>query len=182
VPIVFAHLIGLSLGSVFAWVAGLELSRKDGPPVLTPAFAVVAAFAAFVWLPTVGYFAFFHGDWSYLYLVERHPSAVDLALTLLSMVSVAVGFLAVAGPSRKRRLWPVVAGIGAPLGLALAALPFAFRRLSVSGTYAQYHGDFGTQPIGASLLGKGVVVFGVLVAVAIGWTVHALRNVIGPGR
>ena len=44
----------------------------------------------------------------------------------------------------------------------------------MSGTYAQFHGDFGTEPIGASVLGKGVVLMGVVLALAIAWTVRAL--------
>jgi hypothetical protein len=182
VPIVFAHFIGLSLGGAFAWIAGPELARTEGPVVLTPAFAVVAAFASLVWLPMVGYFVFFHRDWSYFYLAAQHSSAIDLALAMLSAACVMACFLAVARPARKRLLGPFLVATGVPLALALAALPFVGRRLLVSGTYAQFHGDFGTEPIAASLLGRSVLVMGALVALAVAWTVHALANLSPPHR
>jgi hypothetical protein len=52
----------------------------------------------------------------------------------------------------------------------------------VSGTYAQFHGDFGTEPIGASLLGKGVLVMGAIVALAVAWTVRSLTHLSPPHR
>ena len=181
-PIVFAHLIALSLGAALAWAAAPELARNEGSAASSRAFAVVAAFAAFVWLPAVGYFVFFHGDWSYLYLVPPHPSAIDLALALLSGGCVVLGFLAAAGPARKRRLGPTIAVVGVPVAAVLLALPFVVRRLVVSGTYAQFHGNFGTEPLASSLLGKGVLVLGALVAIAVAWTAHALANLSPPPR
>jgi hypothetical protein len=130
----------------------------------------------------VGYFVFFHRDWSYLYLAPQHPSAIDLALAMLSAACVIACFLAVAGPARKRRLGPVLVATGVPVALALGALPFVVPRLLVSGTYAQFHGDFGTEPIGASLLGKGVLVMGALVSLAVAWTVHSLTHLSTPHR
>jgi hypothetical protein len=47
-------------------------------------------------------------------------------------------------------------------------------RLAVSGTYAQFHGQFGTEPIGASTLGKGVLLMGSLLTLGLAWTVRAL--------
>ena len=86
-----------------------ELVRDDGPVVASRPFAVVAAFAALVWLPVVGYFVAFHGDWSYLYVVpwQRVPSAVDLGLVLARGRG---GRSAASGsrsrPVRKRRIGP----------------------------------------------------------------------------
>ena len=70
----------------------------------------------------------------------------------------------------------------APSALAVAGLTFAARRLGVSGTYAQFHGDFGTEPIGASVLGKGVVLMGFVLALAIAWTVRALLRMAAEAR
>ncbi len=174
-PIVFAHLIGFSLGAAFAWAAAPTLGRSEGPTASTPAFKIVAAFAAFVWLPAVGYFACFHGDWSYLYLVQEHPSAIDLTLVVLAAVCVVCGFLVVARPARKQRVGPVLAAVGAPAGIAVAAATLAVRRLAVSATYTQFRGDFGTVPIGSSVLGKGVLLVGIVLTVAVAWTVGSLR-------
>jgi hypothetical protein len=76
----------------------------------------------------------------------------------------------------------VLVATGVPVALALGALPFVVPRLLVSGTYAQFHGDFGTEPIGASLLGKGVLVMGALVSLAVAWTVHSLTHLSTPHR
>jgi hypothetical protein len=188
-PIPLAPLVGLALGAALAWVAGPELARDDGsvvlvrplPPGLQPIalsrpFIVVAAFALLVWLPAVGYFLAWHGDWSYLYLVpsRRVPAAVDVALALLAAVAVAGGFWLAAPAVRRRRPGPVVALVVVPAALSVATGLLAASRLAVSGTFAQFHGDFGTEPIVASTLGKGILFMGAVVAAAVAWVVRAL--------
>jgi hypothetical protein len=175
-PIPFAPLVGLALGAALAWIAAPELSRDDGPIVASRPFAVVVAFACLVWLPIAGYFVAFHGDWAYLYVVpwQRVPGAIDLGLVLLAGAAVVGGFCLAVRPVRKRRIGPVVAMVVAPSTISVASLTLAARRLAVSGTFAQFHGDFGTEPIAASTLGKGVLFMGVIVAAAIAWTVHSL--------
>ena len=175
-PIPFAPLVGLALGAALAWIAAPELSRDDGPIVASRQFSVIVAFAALVWLPVVGYFVAFHGDWAYLYVVpwQRVPSAIDLGLVLLAGAAVVGGFCLAVRPLRKRRIGPVVAMVVVPATISACALTFAARRLAVSGTFAQFHGDFGTEPIAASTLGKGVLWMGVVVAVGVAWTVYSL--------
>ncbi len=177
-PIAFAPFFGVALGAVLAWVAAAELARDDGPIALSRAFAIVAAFTGFVWLPVVGYFVAFHGDWSYLYVVpwRRVPSAIDLGLVLLAGAAVVATYWLSVEPVRKRHLGPVVAAVVAPTAVAVAGLTFAARRLAVSGTYAQFHGGFGTQPIGESPLGKGVLLMGVVLALGVAWTVRWLNR------
>jgi hypothetical protein len=68
----------------------------------------------------------------------------------------------------------VVALVVAPATLAVVGLLLAARRLAVSGTYAQFHGDFGTEPIGASVLGKGVLLMVAVLALGLAWTARAL--------
>jgi hypothetical protein len=176
VPIPFAPLVGLALGAALAWVAAPELVRDDGPIPYSRPFAVVVAFAALLWLPVVGYFVGFHGDWSYLYLVpwQRVPSAIDLGLVLLSGAAVVAGFWLSVRPVRKRRFGPVIAMVVAPAAGAVLGLTLAAHRLAVSGTYAQFHGDFGTEPIEASTLGKGVLLMGSVLALGLAWTVRSL--------
>ncbi len=175
-PLPFAPLVGLALGAAFAWVAAQELSRTEGPIVASRAFAIVAAFAALVWVPVLGYFVAFHGDWSYLYLVSwrRVPSAIDLGLVLVAALAVLAGFAVSVEPIRKRRFAPVVAVIVAPGTLVVGGLTLAARRLAVSGTFAQFQGDFGTEPIGSSPLGKGVLFMGAVLAAGVGWTALSL--------
>jgi hypothetical protein len=175
-PIPFAPLVGLALGAALAWIAAPEISRDDGPIALSRPFAVVLAFALLVWLPVVGYFVAFHGDWAYLYAVpsQRVPSAIDMALVLLAAGAVVGGFCLAAPTVRKRRFGPVIALLVVPGAVSVAALIVAARRLAVSGTFAQFHGDFGTEPIAASTLGRGVLFMGVVLALGIAWTVRAL--------
>jgi hypothetical protein len=175
VPIPFAPLVGFLLGAVLAWVAAPELGRDEGPVVASRPFAVVVAFAVLVFTPIVGYFAAFHGDWAYLYAVRwRHvPSAVDLALVLASGATIVAAFLLAAPFVRKRRFGAVTAMVIAPGVAALALLPLAAHRLSLSATYAQYHGDFGTEPTAASALGRGVLLMGIVLTLALVWTVRA---------
>jgi len=199
-PIVFAGLVGLLLGAALAWFASpLLLSvgasadassraralaelpgegRGLGAILLSRPFAVVLAFAGFVWLPVVGYFVAFHPDWSYLYLVPHRqvPSAIDLVLVLLAGGTVVFGFCAAVGPVRKRHFASLMGLVAVPGALVVLALPLCARRLAVSGTYAQFHGDFGTEPIGSSLLGKGVLLMGVILAAGVGWTLRSLSR------
>lgn len=175
-PIAFAPLLGFALGAALAWTSAPVLERDDAPIALSRPFAIAVAFAAVVWLPVVAYFVAFHGDWSYLYLVAWRdvPSAIDLALVLLAAGALPAGFAAATPSVRKRRWRPVLAAIAVPAGLAILGFAAAARRLAVSGTYAQYHGDFGTEPIGASALGKGVLLMGVVLVLAVAWTARSL--------
>jgi len=177
VPIPFAPLVGFALGAILAWVAAPELAR-EGPIVASRSFVIVAAFAGLVWLPVVAYFVAFHGDWSYLYVIawRRIPSAIDLGLVLLAAATVVGGFVGAVKPVRKRRFGPVAALVGTPSALAVVGIVVAARRLAVSGTFAQFHGDFGTEPIGASALGKGVLVMGIVLSVGLAWTAASLAR------
>jgi hypothetical protein len=183
VPIAFAPLVGIALGAVFAWVAAPVLVQGDGPITLSRPFFLVATFAALLWLPIVAYFVAFHGDWSYLYLVPwpRIPSAIDLGLVLLSAAALPVGFGLAARPVRRQHLVPVAVLVVAPGALVVAGLALAAQRIAVSGSYAQFHGEFGTEPIGASTLGKGVLLMGTVLALGIGWTVRSLVRMGGEG-
>jgi hypothetical protein len=184
VPVPFAPFFGLAIGAALAWIAGPELGSSDAPIVASRPFAIVCAFAVFVWVPVVGYFVAFHGDWSYLYLVawRRVPSAVDLGLVLFAGAAVVGGFGAAVGPVRRRHFTPVVLLTAVPSGVAIAGVLVAARRLAVSGTYAQFHGDFGTEPIGASLLGRGVLLMGAVLAIGIAWAVRALVRMAADAR
>lgn len=169
-----AWLIGMSL----AWAARGELARSEVPLVLARPFVVATAFAALVLLPVVGYFVALHGDWAYLYLVRwsRVPSALDLVIAVAVAAQVPVAF-AVAAPwaMAKRGSTVIKACAGVAIVLAIVCA-VSGRRLATSATYAQYHGGFGTMPIGKSPLGRGVL--SSWVALLAGWavSVHGLRS------
>ena len=78
--------------------------------------------------------------------------------------------------SRARRLAEVVR-LGAASGLAAVALTLAlFPRLTVRTSYAQYHGDFGTEPVAGSPLGMSLFWVLAVVALASAYTGRALRR------
>lgn len=175
-PVLFAPLVGFLLGVAFAWAGWAELARDDGPLVASRPFAVVVAFALLVFTPVVGYFALFHGDWAYLYAVPWHdvPSAIDFALVLASGGIVVLGFVAATPLVRRRKLSVVTTLAVVPGSIVIALFSLFARRMSVSATYAQFHGEFGTEPLTSSALGRGVLLMGVLLAAGVAWSVRAL--------
>ena len=177
-PLPLALPVGLLLGMTLAWLARAELARSEVPLLLARPFLIALGLGALAYAPAVGYFAAWHGDWSYLYLVSasRVPSAVDLFLVLLAALQIPLGF-AIAAPwaiaRRGSRLFQVLGGSGALV--ALAGGIFA-RRLAVSATFAQYHGDFGGLPLGRSPLGRGILLSWIAVGLAYAWSARALRS------
>lgn len=176
-PLPFALPLGLLVGVTLSWLARAELARSEVPLLLARPFVVAVGFGALVFGPVVGYFAARHGDWAYLYLIRwsRVPSAVDLTVVVLAAAQVPLGFALAAPWSIAKRgsrvLW-VSAGLGVAL---LAASVVAARRLSVSATYAQFHGGFGGAPLGRSALGRAVLSSWIALAAAYAWAARALR-------
>jgi hypothetical protein len=179
VPLPLAPLIGLALGVAFAWFARTELSRADARLLETRGLRIVIGFAALVFAPVAAYFALFHGDWAYLYLVawRRVPSAVDLALVAAAGASVVGGFAAAAPFARAGKL-PVLGGLfGAPLVLFLLLVMAFQKRLGTSASYAQFHGNFGAEPITQTELGRGILWMLAILSIGVAWCVRLLRIV-----
>jgi len=176
VPIPFAPLLGFLLGLALAWASRAEFAKEDGPLFTARPVLVAAAFATLVFTPMLGYFAAFHGDWAYLYVVpwRRVPSAVDLALVLLGGASVPVGTFVGAPAARARRLGTLVRMGAGPAVMALALFAWGARRLALSASYVQYHADFGTEPIASSALGRSVLWMGIVAALGVAWSVRAI--------
>jgi hypothetical protein len=176
-PLPLALPFGLLIGMSLAWLARVELARSEVPLVLARPFLVAAALGAIVHAPVVAYFVAMHGDWAYLYLVRfsRIPSAVDLTLVLLAAAQVPLGF-ALASPWAMAKRGPALLKVGAVVGAALLiACVVAWRRLSVSASYAQYHAGFGVVPLGKTPLGRGVLLSWLSLLVGYGWSVHVLK-------
>ncbi|CAN5809461.1 hypothetical protein BH11MYX4_BH11MYX4_47930 [soil metagenome] len=177
-PLPFAIPVGLLLGMALAWLARAELARSEVPLLLARPFLIALGLGVVVFAPAVGYFAAWHGDWTYLYLVSasRVPSAVDLLLVLVAALQIPLGF-ALATPwaiaRRGSRLFQVMAVLVAVV--VVTAAIFA-RRLSVSASFAQYHGRFGGLPLGKSSLGRGILLSWLALALAVAWSAHALRS------
>jgi len=177
VPLPVSILVAFALGATFALVSKAELARHDGPLLTSRAMSIVGAFALLVFMPITAYFAAFHGDWAYLYFVawQSVPSAVDMALVLAGGACVVAGFAAGVPIARARGVAGMASLIGAPLVVALVILALCARRLVVSASYAQFHGAFGVEPVGATSLGKGILWSAVALIAGVTWTVRSLR-------
>ena len=172
-PLLFAPFVGFLVGLGLAWAARADIGNDDGPLFASRPFAVAGGLACFVYAPLVAYFAAFHGDWAYLYLVDwrRVPSAVDLALVLVAGASVPLGTIVALPAARARRLGSLVRIGAAPAVVVCGLFAWGARRLVVSATYAQFHGDFGTQSIASSALGRGILWMGIVGVLGIGWSI-----------
>jgi hypothetical protein len=181
VPIPLAWLVAFAFGAAFAKVAQAEIARAEGPLVASRPMAVVLGFAGLVFFPVVAYFAAFHGDWAYLYLVswQNVPSAVDLALVLATTSMLPAGFITAVGLIRTRRSRAargLAILIGLPLAFAATLALVLAHRLGVSASAAQYAGGFGVEPIAQSVLGKGLLWGLLALGSGAAWAIRALRT------
>ena len=173
-----APLVGFTLGVLFAWLARDDIARGAQAALATPSLAIVSLYAALVFAPACAYFLVLEPDWAGAYLFDagRRARMVDVAGTLLALVSVPGGFALAARATRSRR--PLSAlRLGAVSALAALALTLAlFPRLSVRATYLQYHGDFGTEPVAGTPLGWGLAWVGFVVIGATAYVAATLRR------
>jgi hypothetical protein len=178
VPLFFAPLVALAFGMSLAWASRDVLLSRDTAVVATPAFGATVAFAVFVFAPVSGYFAAFHGDWAYLYVVSsaRVPSAVDLAIVLVSSACLPLGFIVAAPSARSRRPERFARVVLGPVLLLLAAVAVLGRRLGTSASYTQFHGAFGEVAIDKSPLGQGVLMAWIALALGFAWAFRTVRR------
>jgi len=177
-PLPLAALIAFAVGALFAHVARVELAQSDAPLVSSRPMAVAAAYAAFVWVPAMAYFAAFHGDWAYMYFVawRRVPSAIDLAVVLACTALVPAGFVIAAPFARSKRREIVMALIATPAAIA-AILAIVFQhRVGTSATFAQFKLGEGTEPVARAALGRAMLVAIAVATVAALWAARLLRS------
>ncbi len=181
-PIVAAPLFGFSLGIVFAWAGCDELARL-GSGITSRSLVVTALFGVLVYAPTCGYFQAFFPDWSYAYLLdaERRPVVLDLATLLVDALSPAVGLVLFSRAAAARRSATLARAAAVPALVAALFILSMLSRLRVFGTYAQFHGDFGTEPLTGSPIGYALVWMTAIVTGATAFTIHVLRRLGEPG-
>jgi hypothetical protein len=179
-PAPLSPILGFILGAAFAWSGREELARSQAAFIGSRSLIIVTLFAALVFAPIGAYFLAFEADWSYAYFIDtrRIPSALQLALVLLDLASVPVGFVVAASRARTRRLGPVLGLAIPPLALGLGAILVTSSRLSIQASYAQFHGDFGTRPVAGSSLGYALLWMDALLVLGIAWTTHLLRQLV----
>ena len=172
------------MGIAFARAAADELVRSSGAELAGRPLVVTSLFSLLVFAPASAYFLAFAPDWSYAYVIDsdRLPGAVDLAVVLLDVASVPLGFAAAARRMRDKRLGPLLRLAAIPGLAALAFVIVTLPQLSVHATYAQYHGDFGTRPVAGSLLGYALLWMNAVLLAAAVYTARVLGRPPAPTR
>ena len=163
-----APLYGFTLGVLFAWTARQDIARGAQAALAGRSLAIVALYAVLVFGPACAYFLVLEPDWAGAYLFDagRRARLVSVAGTLLALVSVPAGFLTAAPATRARRTTTVLR-LGSVSALLAVAVTLALvPRLSVRATYAEFHGDFGTEAVAASPLGWGLLWVGLVLGLA----------------
>jgi hypothetical protein len=119
----------------------------------------------FVWVPIAAYFAAYHRDWAYLYLVDtaRLPSFVDVLCIASSACLLPLAY-AWSLPRLTPRTHAIAVG-SLLLALVLVAL-MVRRRLLANASWAEFHGQYAVVPLAGSSLGRGVLLS--MVALAAG--------------
>jgi hypothetical protein len=178
VPAPLAPLLGFALGVAFAWTARDDIAGGAGGRLAAPSLAVVLLFALLVFVPACAYFLVFEPAWSYLYLVEgaRRFSLLGFITLALALVSVPGGFLAASRQARDQRALELARLAIVPAAIALVVLLVGLPRLAVKATYAQFHGDFGTEPLAGSSLGWAVLWASLVTLAAAVYTASVLRR------
>jgi hypothetical protein len=178
-PVLIAIPFGLCLGVAFAWLARRELRRVSAGELGSRGLLIASLFALFVLAPISAYFLAFEPDWCFAYLIDTSQASPALtpALLLIELGSVPGGFLlARALLDRGRDEQSLLRALLGGVVLTLAAIMLGLRRFAVQGSYAQFHGDFGTQPLAGSSLGYAVLLLGFWLAAGLGFAVWNLRR------
>lgn len=176
-PVPVALPFGLSLGVVFAWAARREL-RRAATRESSRGLSVAILFAVCVFSPISAYFLAFEPDWCLAYLVDTAQASAALvpALLLLQLASVPLGFLLGNLFLRRGGESSLLRALAACVVLTLGSLMLGLRRFAVQGSYAQFHGDFGTQPLAGSSLGYAVLLLGFWLTVGLGFALWNLQR------
>lgn len=176
-PVLAAPLFGFSLGVVFAWAAAEEIARLGGT-VTSRALVVAALFGALVYAPACGYFEAFFPDWSSAYFLDSQvrPIGLDMALLIVNGMSVPLGLAALSRAAASRRTGVLARGASIPAAFAAALVLAVLPRLRVFASFAQFHGDFGTEPLTGSPVGYALIWMTAVVSGAAAWTIHVLRR------
>jgi hypothetical protein len=178
-PALIALPFGLSLGACFAWLARHELRRATSAEASSRGLAIAALFSAFVFTPVSAYFLAFEPDWCLAYLVDTAQASAALtpALVLLELGSVPCGFLL--GQWLLKRSSDesgLLRALSAGAVVTLGGVMLGLRRFAVQGSFAQFHGDFGTQPLAGSSLGYAILLLGFWLTAGLGFAVWNLRR------
>ncbi len=178
-PAPIAPLVGLLIGASFHWNGSRQLARAaPGTAVEARGLLLAAAYALLIYAPICGYFLAFAPDWTFVYTVEteRLNRALIVLALLGSAASVPLGFHLARRFMRRNTPGAIARVLVPACALILIFFAFAMRRLGVAGTYAQYHGNFGVQPLSGSPLGYALLWMGAILAGVTLWTAKQYRK------
>ena len=170
-------MLAFGIGVAAALSAAERLRFSPRPVLLTASFAVFVMFLGLLYIPVSAYFYLFHGDWFLLYLVDvqKIPSALALLFFALEACLGVLGYLLGATLARSQN---VASGTAIAAGCLVASVGvlFAFPdRLSMVGSFAQYHGDFGLVGYRSSTVLQGAVPMGALLLAGTAFLLVRLR-------
>jgi hypothetical protein len=170
-------LLGLALGSLFAWAASDGRVRGKDAVALAP-LALVCLFSLGIFAPAAAYFIAFEPDWAYAYLLDtgRRLGVLHAGVLLADVASIPLGFVLASRSSERAAGGTLIRLAGVPLVAVVVFLIILFPRLRVRATYAQFHGDFGTQAVAGGPLGYALIWTSLVMVGAAAWTAYALRR------
>ena len=100
-------------------------------------------------------------------------SPISLAFSFACSTALLLGrFLLERGGEEVALLRALSGGVVVTLG----AIMLGLRRFAVQGSFAQYHGDFGTQPLAGSSLGYAILLLGFWLTAGLAFAVWNLRR------
>lgn len=170
-------LFGFGVGAAAALAGARELRFTPRHALGTDSFRAFALFVGLLLLPVSCYFYVFHGDWFLLYSVDARslPSALVLVGIVIECGVAVAGFASGAALARSQRTNVGVALVTLSF-VGASAVALVWRdRLTVVGSYSQYRGDYGLEPVGGALL-HGVLALGGFVCLGALYLVARIRH------
>jgi len=177
VPFPTHVLFTLAVGVSTAVAARSDLRVSPRAALLSRSALALAMYLLLVLIPAGLYFYLFHGDWFLLYVVDvgRVPSAMALVACLSEFAVGVSGFLVGAYLVRAQRDQVAGSLIGASLAAAVAVMVLSLDRLAWIGSYRQFHGRFGLEPFGGSLM-QGVLWMGLWVLLGLAYLLYRVST------
>jgi hypothetical protein len=176
-PVLVALPFGVCLGVTFAWLARREL-RRVTTELGTRGLAIATLFGLLVLAPISAYFLAFEPDWCFAYLVDTSQAtpALTPGLLLVALTTVPSGFLLGRLLLERGDEASLLRALLALVVVTVGAVMLGLRRFAVQGSYAQFHGDFGTQPLPGSSLGYAILLLGFWLTAGLVFAVWNLRR------
>jgi hypothetical protein len=157
-PIVAAPVFGFALGAGLAWATARALARSV-QSLSARAVLIVALMAWLAYAPAQVFIATLAPAWSFGYFVapEHVPGWFLPLFALFAGASVPLGFAAALRAAHGReaafpKRWLLV-----PALLGVLLLGPGVPRLGVFASFAQFHGDYGVQPLVGGALGYALL-------------------------